>query len=153
MQITSPAFQNGETIPHQYSRYGDDKSPPLEIEEVPAKTQSLVLIVDDPDAPRGIFTHWIVFDIDPGAPNFAEDGVPSNAREGKNGWSNAHYGGPRPPSGEHRYFFRLFALDTKLNLPRGVSRGEVEQAMKGHIIASAELMGKYAAQPAMTAPG
>jgi len=151
MQISSPAFRNGETIPHQYSRYGEDRSPALEIDGVPPEAQSLALIVDDPDAPRGTFTHWIVFDIDPAAPSFPEENVPRNAREGKNGWSDAHYGGPKPPSGEHRYFFRVFALDRKLNLPRGTSRNEVEQAMKGHVIATAELMGRYAKQEAVPA--
>src|SRR5256885_4877144 len=153
MRITSLAFRDGEHIPQQYSRYGQDKSPPLHIEGVPENAEGLVLIMDDPDAPRGLFTHWVVFDIDPKTRDIDEDHAPEPpARQGKNSWGETQYGGPRPPSGEHRYFFRLFGLDTRLNLPRGSEREQVENAMEGHIIAEAELMGRYAApteQPEM----
>jgi Raf kinase inhibitor-like YbhB/YbcL family protein len=143
MRITSPVFRNGDFLPRQYTRDGEDKSPPLRIEDVPANTQSLVLIVDDPDAPRGVFTHWIVFDLDPKTFDIGEDHAPENARQGTNDWGQVEYGGPKPPSGEHRYFFRLFALDRKLDLSRGSTRRQVEGAMQGHVIATAELMGRY----------
>src|SRR6185369_12422742 len=127
MRITSTAFGDGERIPQQYSRYHDDKNPPLHIDDVPPNARSLVLIMDDPDAPRGLFTHWVVFDIDPKTTDIGEDRVPeAPARQGQNSWGEAQYGGPRPPSGEHRYFFRLFALDTLINLPRGSARADVE---------------------------
>lgn len=146
MRITSLAFRDGEYIPQQYSRYGDDKSPPLQIEGVPTNAKSLVLIMDDPDAPRGLFTHWVVLDIDPKTVWIDEDRAPETpARHGTNSWGETQYGGPRPPSGEHRYFFRLYALNTKLNLPRGSDRERIENAMEGHVIAEAELMGRYAA--------
>jgi Raf kinase inhibitor-like YbhB/YbcL family protein len=144
MRITSPAFRHEEYIPRQYSREAEDKSPPLRIEGVPANTQSLVLIMDDPDAPRGTFTHWILFDLDPKVEEIGEDHAPRNARQGANDWGEAEYGGPKPPSGEHRYFFRLYALDEKIDLPRGASRREVESAMRDHVIETAELMGRYA---------
>lgn len=146
MNISSPAFQEGEAIPTQYSRNGDDKSPPLAFRDVPANAQSLALIVDDPDAPKGTFTHWTVFDIDPKTEEVGENQVPANAREGANDWKQPAYGGPQPPSGEHRYFFKLFALDTKLNLPRGARRREIQQAMEGHIIEQAQLIGRFSAE-------
>src|SRR2546423_3346282 len=125
MRITSPAFRDEEHIPRQYTRDDKDKSPPLNIEGVPANAKSLLLIMDDPDAPRGTFTHWIVFDLDPKTEEIEEDHAPRNARQGTNDWGQTEYGGPKPPSGEHRYFFRLYALDEKIDLPRGSSRGEI----------------------------
>src|SRR5256714_14616738 len=113
MQITSSAFRDEEHIPRQYTRDAEDKSPPLRIEGVPVNAASLVLIVDDPDAPRGTFTHWLVFDLDHKTVEIGEDHAPENARQGANDWGETQYGGPRPPSGVHRYFFRLYALDTK----------------------------------------
>lgn len=145
MKLTSPAFRDGERIPRQYSRDDADKSPPLTIEGVPAGTKSLALIVDDPDAPGGNYCHWIVFDIDPKLPEIGEDSVPQMARQGTNDYGEVQYGGPQPPSGEHRYFFKLFALDRKLDLPRGSTRDQVEQAMQGHILDTATLMGRFAA--------
>src|SRR5688572_27123925 len=133
MKITSVAFRDGERIPEQYSRDGADKSPPLHIVDVPAGTRSLALIMDDPDAPTGTFTHWIVFDIDPKLTDIGEDSVPQMSRQGTNDYGEVQYGGPQPPSGEHRYFFKLFALDKKLDLSRGSTRAEVERAMDGHI--------------------
>jgi Raf kinase inhibitor-like YbhB/YbcL family protein len=149
MKLSTTAFGDGQSIPSRYARDqdGEDKSPPLQINRVPANTRSLVLIVDDPDAPHGTFTHWILFNIDPKVTEIAEDEVPANARHGMNGWGKAEYGGPKPPSGEHRYFFRLFALDTKLDLPSGASREQVEGAMQRHVLDRAEMMGRYAAQP------
>lgn len=144
MRITSTAFRHGERIPRQYTRDGEDKSPPLHIEGVPADTRSLVLIMDDPDAPRGTFTHWVVFDLEPKTVDIGENHAPEQARQGSTDWGESQYGGPKPPSGEHRYFFRLYALDTKLNLPRGSRRRGIEQAMQGHVLDMAELMGRYA---------
>jgi Raf kinase inhibitor-like YbhB/YbcL family protein len=146
MNISSPAFQDGEQIPPQYSRNGDDKSPPLTFHDVPPNAQSLLLIVDDPDAPRGLFTHWTVFDIDPRTEEIGENQVPVNAREGSNDWKQPAYGGPQPPSGEHRYFFKLFALDTRLNLPRGARRAAIQQAMEGHVLAQAQMIGRFSAE-------
>jgi len=151
MKLSSIAFRNDEHIPIQYTRDGNDKSPPLQISEVPPNTRSLALIMDDPDAPRGTFTHWIVFDIDPKTFEIGEDHAPESGRQGTNDWGQAEYGGPKPPSGEHRYFFHLYALDRKLDLPRGSTRDQVEKTRQGHILAEAELMGRYAAarpQPA-----
>lgn len=148
MRINSPMFRNGERIPHQYSRYGSDKIPPLQIDNVPSTAKSLVLIMDDPDAPSGLFTHWIVFDLDPKTTEIPEDHAPRNARQGTNSWGEAHYGGPRPPSGEHRYYFHLYAMDRKLELPGGATRVEVEQAMEGHVVDKAETMGRFAAPAA-----
>jgi hypothetical protein len=146
MRITSQSFRNGEFIPQQYSRYHNDKSPPLRIEDVPAEARSLVLIMDDPDAPSGLFTHWVVFDIDPKTTEIGEDHAPeAPARQGQNSWGETQYGGPRPPSGEHRYFFRLYALGKRLDLPRGSTRDQIEQAMNGHVLETADLMGRYAA--------
>jgi Raf kinase inhibitor-like YbhB/YbcL family protein len=146
MRITSTAFRNGEFIPQQYSRYHEDKSPPLHIDGVPPNARSLALIMDDPDAPRGLFTHWIVFDLDPKTTDIGEDHAPeAPARQGANSWGEAQYGGPRPPSGEHRYFFRVYALDTIIDLPRGSTRAQVEQAMQGHVLDTTELMGRYSA--------
>jgi Raf kinase inhibitor-like YbhB/YbcL family protein len=147
MKLSTTAFGDGQPIPSRYARDqdGEDKSPPLQIKRVPENTRSLVLIMDDPDAPHGTFTHWILFNIDPKVTEMAEDETPASARHGMNGWGKAEYGGPKPPSGEHRYFFRLYALDTKLDLPSGASREQVEGAMQRHVLDRAELLGRYAA--------
>ena len=150
MRIMSSAFRNGESIPRQYTRDGLDKNPPLHIEGVPVTAKSLVLIVDDPDAPHGTFTHWIVFDLDPKRVEIDEDVAPEEARQGTSDWGRAEYGGPKPPSGEHRYYFRLYALDKKLDLPRGASRQQVDSAMRGHVLDTAELMGRYSSRVAET---
>lgn len=144
MKIESPAFAQGEPIPTQHSRFGENKSPPLRFRDVPTQARSLVLIVDDPDAPNGLFTHWIVFNLDPTVEGLDEDWQVTNAREGNNSWNELGYGGPRPPNGEHRYFFRLHALDQKLDLPSGAARAEIDRALRGHVIAQAELMGRFA---------
>src|SRR4051812_24814809 len=144
MKIETRAFGNGETIPMHYSKYGDNISPPLTFVDVPDKARSLVLIMDDPDAPHGLFTHWVLFNLGPALRELPEDTVPADARQGKNSWGEACYGGPRPPDREHRYFFKLYALDVSLGLPNGATREEVERAMQGHIIAQAEYMGRHA---------
>ncbi len=146
MRITSPAFSEGESIPQQFSRDDADKSPPLFIEGVPEKAKSLVLIMDDPDAPNGTFNHWLLFNISPTIKEIHEDGAPVMATQGRNDWGEIGYGGPQPPSGEHRYFFRLYALDTVLSLARGAKRPELEAAIEGHILEEAELMGRFASR-------
>ncbi len=146
MTISSPAFDEGETIPNKYSRDGGDKSPPLQIEGVPDKAKSLVLIMDDPDAPSGTFTHWLLFNVSPRTKEIHEDAPPVMATQGRNDYGEIGYSGPQPPSGEHRYFFRLFAIDTVLSLSRGVKRAEVEDAIADHVIDEAETMGRYSAE-------
>jgi len=144
MKLDSPAFEPGGAIPDQYSHYAANRTPPLEFSDVPEDARSLALIMDDPDAPHGLFTHWVVFNIDPDVGGFDEDELPDNVGLGMTSWGEADYGGPRPPDKEHRYFFRLYALDCLLDLPDGASRKDVEAAMKGHVIAKAELMGRFA---------
>ncbi len=144
MKIKSPAFEHGEVIPDKYSRYHDDRTPPLEFSDIPDGTRSLALILDDPDAPSGLFTHWVVFNIDPNSTGFPENDVPRDVRFGMTSWGEAGYGGPQPPDREHRYYFRLYALDCRLDHPHGAPREEVEAAMQGHMLAHAELMGRYA---------
>jgi hypothetical protein len=146
MKIESSAFKHGGTIPLRYAKRGENISPPLSFQGVPGEAKSLVLIMDDPDAPRGLFTHWVVFNVDPVA-WFAEGSVPAGAKQGKNSWGEPRYGGPQPPDREHRYFFRLFALDRTLDLREGAGRDEVEAAMRGHVMAQAEWMGRHAPQP------
>jgi Raf kinase inhibitor-like YbhB/YbcL family protein len=144
MKLTSPAFTQRGMIPRQYSRDGGDKSPPLRIEDVPEGTKSLVLIMDDPDAPSRTYNHWILFNISPATQEIRENAPPVMATQGRNDWGEVGYGGPQPPSGEHRYFFRLYALDTVLSLSHGAKRPEVDQAMADHILDETELMGRYA---------
>jgi Raf kinase inhibitor-like YbhB/YbcL family protein len=144
MKITSPEFDHGGVIPERFSQNGLNHSPPLDFVDVPAAAKSLVLIMDDPDAPRGRFTHWIVFNIDPTARGFSEDGLPDGIRCGRNDAGEAGYAGPKPPDREHRYFLKLYALDTRLAVLDGSTRSDVEDAMNGHIVAEAELMGRYA---------
>ena len=144
MQITSQAFTNGGKIPDKYIMYGENKIPPIHIEQVPEKARSLALIVDDPDAPKGTFNHWILFNMDPKIKDIKEDCVPVMASQGQNDFGEVGYGGPKPPSGEHRYFFKAYALDTVLPLGRASKRDELEREMKDHVLDSAMLMGKYA---------
>lgn len=149
MKISSPTFEDGGMIPEEYSQDGGDKSPPLEISEVPAGTQSLALIVDDPDAPNGTFTHWLLFNISPTTEKLSENVKALAMKNGRNDHGATGYSGPKPPSGEHRYFFKLYALDAKPELPRGASRHQLEQAMSGHIMAEAQYMGRFAASVAL----
>jgi Raf kinase inhibitor-like YbhB/YbcL family protein len=143
LKITSPAFASNGYIPARYTCDGTDISPPLEIGNIPAEAKSLTLIVDDPDAPVGMWVHWVVWNIDPATREIAEDSVPHAATQGKNDWKRNGYGGPCPPSGVHRYFFKLYALDTKLNLGAGTTKSNLEKAMEGHILAKSELIGLY----------
>ncbi|MCD6422723.1 MAG: YbhB/YbcL family Raf kinase inhibitor-like protein [Elusimicrobia bacterium] len=141
-RIESPAFDNGGFIPVKYTADGENISPPLKISGTPQGTKSLALIVDDPDAPFGTWVHWVVFNISPNI-NFIPEGTQPQGLQGINDFKTLKYGGPSPPSGTHRYFFKLYALDTVLNIPEGASKKEVEKAMEGHILAEAVLMGKY----------
>jgi len=140
LRITSPVFENKGFIPQKYTCDGDNVSPPLKIGGIPEGTQSLVLIVDDPDAPRGTWDHWIVWNIPP-VEKIEEDSVPGT--EGLNDFNRRSYGGPSPPSGTHRYFFKVYALDTKLDLNPNSRKKNVESAMKGHILAKGEIVGLY----------
>jgi Raf kinase inhibitor-like YbhB/YbcL family protein len=143
MKITSSAFQEGGEIPSKFSRDGGNVNPLLRFEGTPTNAKSLVLIVDDPDAPVGLFTHWLVWNIDPKTTEIPERGVPKGAVQGTNDYPNLGYGGPQPPSGTHRYYFKIFALDQTLDLRSGAKRQEVDKAMSGHVIAQGQLMGRY----------
>jgi Raf kinase inhibitor-like YbhB/YbcL family protein len=142
MKITSSAFQEGGNIPSKFTCDGGDSSPPLQIAEIPSSAKSLALIVDDPDAPSGLFTHWIVWNISPQTNEIAEGSAPKGV-QGTSDVGNAGYGGPCPPPGTHRYYFKIFALDRELNLPSGTKRNQLDAAIKGHVVAQAELMGRY----------
>jgi len=143
MRITSQAFTDGGTIPDKYSKYGENRIPPIHFEEVPSKARSLALIVDDPDAPQGTFTHWLLFNMDPAIREIKEDLTPVMATQGKNDFGQVEYDGPKPPSGEHRYFFKAYALDTVLPLARGSTREALQREIEGHVLDSATLMGKF----------
>ena len=144
MKITSQAFGNGEEIPNKYTMYGENRIPPLHLEQIPPKTRSLALIVDDPDTQKGTFNHWLLFNMDPKICDIKEDSVPVMATQGRNDFGEVEYDGPKPPSGEHRYFFKAYALDTVLPLAHGAKRPELEREMQEHVLESATLMGKYA---------
>jgi hypothetical protein len=143
MKISSPTFQNNSAIPEKYTCDGENTNPPLEISEVPVKAQSLVLIVDDPDAPGGIWVHWTVWNIDPKTTKIGENSVPIKAVEGATSFGGTGYGGPCPPSGAHRYFFKLYALDATLDLSPQSDKTALGKAMEGHILDKAELIGLY----------
>jgi Raf kinase inhibitor-like YbhB/YbcL family protein len=143
MKITSSAFQEGAEIPAKFSRDGENINPALRIEGAPSNAKSLVVIMDDPDAPVGLFTHWIVWNIDPKTTEIAENSVPKGAVQGTNDYPTAGYGGPQPPSGTHRYYFKVFALDQTLDLRSGAKRKELDKAMNGHVIAQGQLMGRF----------
>lgn len=140
MEIKS-IFENNEKIPAKYTADGDDINPGLEISGVPENARSLVLIMDDPDAPAGTWVHWVVYGIDPSTTSIKENSVPGSL--GINSWKKQSYGGPSPPSGTHRYFFKLYALDSELDLEEGASKEDVEKAMENHILDKAELIGLY----------
>ena len=141
MKLTSTAFENGMMIPSRHTCDGDDLSPHLVISDVPKNAKSLALIMDDPDAPIGTFVHWVTWNISPDKNEILEDENLSN--QGTTDFKRTSYGGPCPPSGTHRYFFKLYALDTMLNIPKGATKKNLEDAMKGHIIAEAQLIGLY----------
>jgi Raf kinase inhibitor-like YbhB/YbcL family protein len=143
LAVSSSAFPSGGSIPDQFTCKGANKNPPLQFNGIPAGAKSLALIVDDPDAPGGLFTHWIVWNIDPAAKQVSEKSVPTGATEGTNDFGNLGYGGPCPPSGTHRYFFRVMALDRKLDLKSGAKRHELDKTIASHALARGELMGRY----------
>jgi hypothetical protein len=148
LTLTSSAFSSSDLIPQKYSCDGDDVSPPLAWGDVPQNAASLVLIVDDPDAPAGTWVHWVLFNI-PAEMRALQEDVPAQAElpdgstHGANSWKRTGYGGPCPPGGTHRYFFKLYALDSKLNLEPGATKQDVLDAMEGHVLAQAELMGTF----------
>ncbi len=152
LKLTSPAFTEGGQIPRKYTCEGEDISPPLAWSGVPDKARGLALIIDDPDAPdpqapRMTWVHWVVYNLPPAAHELPEDmeaaGIPEGTGFGINDWNRAHYGGPCPPIGRHRYFHKLYALDTVLEGLRNPDKAQVEAAMQGHILAQAVLMGTY----------
>jgi len=143
MQISSPAFQAQQNIPVKYTCDGQNINPPLTFENVPSQAQGLVLIVDDPDAPAGTWTHWTLWNIDPEIAGLDENSVPADAIQGKTSFGKPGWGGPCPPSGTHRYFFKLFALDSTIDLSADAQVGDLQKAMQGHVVDSTELMGFY----------
>ena len=148
IKIESLAFKEGEFIPSKYTCDGSDVSPPLKWSDPPEGTAGIVLISDDPDAPAGTWIHWVVYNIPPAVKEFPEN-VPSSqtlengAVQGKNDFGRIGYGGPCPPSGTHRYYFKLYALDTILDFGPGATKKQVVEAMKGHMLAEGQLMGRY----------
>lgn len=140
--VQSPAFAHEETIPSKYTCDGEDTAPPIAIDGVPHNTTSLVLIVEDPDAPGGTWVHWVMFNIPHTVSRIGEGDTPPGL-QGINSWGAAKYGGPCPPDGEHRYLFRVYALDTMLDLPEGATKDEVLAASEDHVLESTTLMGRY----------
>ena len=140
MKLSSPAFDHKGKIPPRYTCEGENLSPPLVIEDVPEGTKSLALIVDDPDAPKRTFVHWVMYDL-PVTDRIEEGSAPGV--QGRNDMGLTRYGGPCPPSGTHRYFFKLYALDTELNFAGGVEKYELEGTIMGHVLDKAELVGLY----------
>ena len=144
MEIKSSAFSNKDNIPSKYTCDGENISPPLDITGIPKDTKSLVLIVDDPDAPTKVWVHWVVWNILTDSLSILEDTAPIRAVQGVNDFGNNNYGGPCPPSGNHRYMFKLYALDAFLEIPETSEKQDVETAMEGHIIEKQVLQGNYA---------
>lgn len=140
MKITSPSFENNSDIPSKFTCEGNDVSPALVIENIPAGTKSLALIVDDPDAPGKTWVHWVVYDI-PVTNKIEEGSIPG--KQGINDFDREDWGGPCPPSGTHRYYFKAYALDQMLGLDEGIDKISLEEAMEGHVLAKAEMMGLY----------
>ena len=148
IQLASSAFENKGVIPKKYTCDGEEVSPPLSWSQAPKNTVTFALIVDDPDAPRGTFVHWLLYDL-PGTITELPEGIPNNQAlegggiQGKNSAGGIGYTGPCPPKGTHRYFFKLYALDAELGLDPGANEQELQEAMQGHILAQGELMGTY----------
>jgi Raf kinase inhibitor-like YbhB/YbcL family protein len=149
MQLASPDFPAGGKIPKKFTCDGADRSPQLAWTQAPSGTRSLALIADDPDAPVGIWVHWVVYDLPAGTTSLPQgvaktETLPDGARQGRNDFKKIGYGGPCPPAGKpHRYFFKLYALDIELGLKAGATKADVERAMKDHVVGQAELMGLY----------
>jgi hypothetical protein len=147
MELSSPAFRDGDPIPRKYGYTETNANPPLEFGGVPAAAESLALVVDDPDAvePAGkVWDHWVVWNVDPGSDGIPEDWDGATATEGRNDYGQNGYGGPNPPDARHTYRFRLYALDTSLDLPAGASSDDLAVAMDGHVVETARLDGTYA---------
>ena len=146
-ELTSSAFAQGESIPVKYTCDGQDISPPLSWSDPPEGTQSFILISDDPDAPVGTWDHWVIFNLPAETRELPEQAtLPGGTQDGQNSWGRTGYGGPCPSGGTHRYFFKLYALDTMLDLAAGANKKQLLQAMEGHILAQAEVMGTYSRQ-------
>jgi Raf kinase inhibitor-like YbhB/YbcL family protein len=143
MKLTSPDFREGGNIPELFTCDGQDTNPVLQIEGTPPSAKSLALIMDDPDAPSGCFTHWLVWGLAPELTGIAAGKLPPEAVQGVTDFGTNKYGGPCPPSGVHRYYFKLYALDIQLELPSRTRRQALDAAMKGHIVSEATLMGRY----------
>ncbi len=147
MKLSSPVFENGSSIPQKYGRDFENVNPPLIIDDAPEDAKSLVLLMDDPDVPEAagvpVWDHWVVFNISPTIQSIPENWEVIGVR-GKGTRGELNYGGPRPPDREHRYFFKLYALNFLLNLPEGSSKQEIIDAMQSHIIDETELMGRFA---------
>ena len=141
LTVKSPAFESNKLIPAKYTCDGEEVNPPLTIEGAPEGTKSLVLVIDDPDAAAGTWNHWLVWNIPPATRKIEEDTVPGI--QGVNTSGKRAYGGPCPPSGTHRYFFKVYALDAKLNSNPNSRKDDVEKAMEGHVLAKGELLGLY----------
>ncbi len=146
MELTSPVFTTHQPIPLKYTCDGDNINPPLHVREVPIDSKTLVLIMDDPDAPSGTWIHWTLWNIAPITKDILENNIPIHAIEGITTKGKPGYGGPCPPSGRHRYFFKLYALDIELNLNPQANVGQLQKAMDGHILAKTELVGLYQRQ-------
>ncbi len=147
MILTSPAFKNGETIPKKYGYKNENLNIPLKISEIPDKTKSLALIMDDPDAMSvvgKVWVHWVLWNISPNIKEIPENLIPENSKEGKTDFDEIGYGGPAPPDKEHTYIFKLYALDVILNLKQGSTKIELEESMKKHILIEAKLEGRFA---------
>ncbi|MBM3285482.1 MAG: YbhB/YbcL family Raf kinase inhibitor-like protein [Candidatus Aminicenantes bacterium] len=148
IKVTSTAFEEGGMIPRKYTCDGEDVSPPLAWTGLPEGAKTLALISDDPDAPMGTWVHWVLFNL-PATEKGLPEAVPpdkelkNGAKQGRNDFRRIGYGGPCPPGGTHRYFFKIYALDTVLNLPAGATKADLLKAMEGHVLAQGQLMGKY----------
>lgn len=151
LKVTSTEFEDGGMIPPKYTADGQDISPPIAWDGLPKGTKSIALINDDPDAPMGTWVHWLIWNIPPEVTSLEEE-IPAvremadGTRQGKTDFGSIGYGGPAPPSGVHRYFFKVHALDTLLDLPAGATKSELEKAINGHILAQGQLIGKYTRQ-------
>lgn len=143
MDITSPAFDPGQPIPSKYTPFGEDISPPLIFSDVPAEAKSLALIMDDPDAPAGTWTHWTVWNIDPSSQGLGSAQKLPGSKEGVTSAGYAGYHGPCPPAGTHRYVFKLYALDKVLDLPSAATADQLKSEIEGHELAQVELVGLY----------
>ncbi len=143
LTVSSQVFKNNSSIPSKYTCDGKNVNPPLFIKHVPAGAKSLALIVDDPDAPAGIWVHWVLWNIHPETKEIRENSVPNGAQQGLNDFRQQPYSGPCPPSGTHRYIFKLYALDTILTLSPHATKTDLEKSMKGHIIEQAHITGLY----------